>query len=345
LIDSGPNHAPSAERSAECGQVLALCAVFLVVLMGMAAAAIDVGSWYLARRQVQSAADSAALAGASQLAVSWSSAASTAAANYATNGKSGDSVTYQNTTTLASGDTVKVTAHRTAPGFFSRIFGIHSMNLTATASATIKSYSKITSTGQVMPWAVMKDSWQLGSQYSLYTDNTSPNNGAVNLPVKDSSGTCSTTTGASDYNNAIVGPPTGLAACDVYVNEVLTVKSGQNTGPTKQGIDSRITSWDPISSIVQFTSGGNAVILKPDSKQLVILPVVSDMSGGTTWPGGGGQVKIIGFAFFVLTSPGYANGGKTVLGTFVGLQLTNTGWDTGAFDPHANTAFTVELTN
>src|SRR6185503_13654656 len=191
LIDSGPNHAPSAERSAECGQVLALCAVFLVVLMGMAAAAIDVGSWYLARRQVQSAADSAALAGASQLAVSWSSAASTAAANYATNGKSGDSVTYQNTTTLASGDTVKVTAHRTAPGFFSRIFGIHSMNLTATASATIKSYSKITSTGQVMPWAVMKDSWQLGSQYSLYTDNTSPNNGAVNLPVKDSSGTCS----------------------------------------------------------------------------------------------------------------------------------------------------------
>jgi len=44
LIDSGPNHAPSAERSAECGQVLALCAVFLVVLMGMAAAAIDVGS-------------------------------------------------------------------------------------------------------------------------------------------------------------------------------------------------------------------------------------------------------------------------------------------------------------
>ena len=53
LIDSGPNHAPSAERSAECGQVLALCAVFLVVLMGMAAAAIDVGSWYLARRQVQ----------------------------------------------------------------------------------------------------------------------------------------------------------------------------------------------------------------------------------------------------------------------------------------------------
>jgi len=77
LIDSGPNHAPSAERSAECGQVLALCAVFLVVLMGMAAAAIDVGSWYLARRQVQSAADSAALAGASQLAVSWSSAAST----------------------------------------------------------------------------------------------------------------------------------------------------------------------------------------------------------------------------------------------------------------------------
>jgi len=35
----------------------------------------------------------------------------------------------------------------------------------------------------------MKASWTLGSQYSIYTDGTSPNNGALSLPVK-SGATC-----------------------------------------------------------------------------------------------------------------------------------------------------------
>jgi hypothetical protein len=177
-------------------------------------------------------------------------------------------------------------------------------------------------------------------------DNSTPNNGALALPVKDSSGNCQSTTGANDYNNAILGPSAGgTSACDVSVGEVVPVKTGQNTGPTKQGIDGRITSWDPLSAIVQFTANGQAVILKPNSLQLVLLPVVTDMAGGTTWPSGSGNVKVVGFAYFVLTQPGYTNGGKTVLGTFVGLQTTNSSWTTGAWVPGANTAYTVALTS
>jgi hypothetical protein len=191
----------------------------------------------------------------------------------------------------------------------------------------------------------MRASWVLGQQYTLYTDNSSPNNGALALPIKDGSGTCQPTTGASDYKNAILGPAAGgNSACDVYVGETIPVKSGQNTGPTSQGIDNRITTWDPLSAIVQFTANGQATILKPSSPQLVILPVVTDTAGGTTWPGGGGSVKVVGFAYFVLTQPGYANGGKTVLGTFVGIQAHDDSWTTGAWVPGASTAYTVELT-
>jgi Flp pilus assembly protein TadG len=337
-------HGP--KRAVDGGQVVALAVLWMVVLLGMGAVAIDVGSWYLAKRQVQASVDAAALAGAGQLPAGWSTAQTAAAATFATNGKPGDTAITENTTTLASNDTVKVSGVRFSPSYFANVFGIDSATIRATASATVKSYSKISSTGQVMPWAIMRASWALGSQYSIYTDNTSSNNGALSLPLNDSSGNCDTsTTGGDDYRQSITGPGAGgSAVCDVSVGEILSVKSGQNTGPTKQGIDSRIASWDPLSAIVQITGNGNAVILKPNSPQLVILPVVESLSGGTTWPGGAGQVRVVGFACFVLTQPGYADGGKSVLGTFVGLQLTDTGWTTGGFDPTKNTAYTIELT-
>jgi hypothetical protein len=75
----------------------------------------------------------------------------------------------------------------------------------------------------------------------------------------------------------------------------------------------------------------------------VILPIIEDMSGGTTFPSGGGQIRIVGFAFFIIT--GYSNGGKTVTGTVVTAQTVNDQWKTGAWDGSKNTAYTIELTN
>ena len=51
------------------GQATVLTLVFLVVLLGMAALVLDIGSWYRADRATQSAADAAALAGAQALPV------------------------------------------------------------------------------------------------------------------------------------------------------------------------------------------------------------------------------------------------------------------------------------
>ncbi|MDX6521173.1 MAG: hypothetical protein QOJ31_1732 [Gaiellales bacterium] len=340
MIRRSAHHPSLSER----GQSLVLITVFMMSLLGMAALAIDAGSWYQTKRSVQASADSAALAGASQLPAGWTPAQTAAQTEYANNGQASDTVTYQNTTNLASNDTVTVTATRSSTSFFARLFGFTSANITATASATIESYTTVQSTGQVMPWGIMKASWTLGSSYSIYTDGTSPNNGALSLNVKSGT-TCSGTSGGSDYKNTING---STIPCDIAVGDLENVKTGQNTGPTSQGIDGRVcsTCWKTLSQIVQFTSGGQATILLPSSPQLLLLPVVENLNGSTTWPSGSGQVRVIGFAWFVLTpQPGYTNGGKTVLGTFVGLSGPQNGWASGAYNSQASTATTVLLTS
>jgi Flp pilus assembly protein TadG len=330
-------------RAAEQGQTLVLTTLMMMGLLGAAGLVIDLGGLYQARRSVQAAADAAALAGASQLPAGWSYAHNAAAANYAKNGKAADSVAYQNVTDGSANDSILITATRTSPTYFIKLFGFSSANITVSARATVKSITSVISTGQVMPWGVMQDSWTLGSQYSIYTDNSSPNNGALSLDVHNQNNpNCTGTSGASDYRNTIAG---SLVACQIRIGDLEPVKTGQNTGPTAQGINQRITTWEPVSAIVQFTANGQAEILKPQSPQLVLLPVVLNANGSKLWPQGGGNVRVVGFAYFVLEEPGYTNGGKTVLGIFAGLQgPPNTTWETGAWNPQTGTASTIQLT-
>ena len=107
--------------------------MFLVVLLGMAAAVIDVGSWYRADRALQSSVDAAALAAAQALPDDPGDA-SVLAAEYA--GKNGGGLdTVSLTTAVVDNDTVVVTGKRSAPGFFSKIFDIDSVEVHARAVA------------------------------------------------------------------------------------------------------------------------------------------------------------------------------------------------------------------
>jgi len=88
------------------GQATVLTLVFLVVLLGMAALVLDIGSWYRADRATQSTADAAALAGAQALPSSPTNA-NTLSLQYVTkNGGGSPSVTFS--TKYLTNDTVKV---------------------------------------------------------------------------------------------------------------------------------------------------------------------------------------------------------------------------------------------
>jgi len=108
------------ERHGERGQVLILVAVALLVLLAFAALAVDVGHLYGERRQMQNAADAAALAGARVLCENWASAATrealaeTTAIDYA---ERNGATTVTVTTPFSPTNVVSVTAATTSTSF------------------------------------------------------------------------------------------------------------------------------------------------------------------------------------------------------------------------------------
>ncbi len=113
------------------GQSTVFTVLFLTVLLGMAAAVLDVGSWYRAHRAAQATADASALAGAQALPIN-PGQAQLQALDYAD--KNGGGVTPPGVT-FPTNDTIRVHVDRTAPGFFAGIFGINSVDVRAAATA------------------------------------------------------------------------------------------------------------------------------------------------------------------------------------------------------------------
>lgn len=117
----------------ENGAILVIFAGCLVLFLGLAAMAIDVGSFYQAQRQAQAAADAGALA-ASQDLPNNTTGAGNDGRTYALQNYPGSTVTV---TAPYNGNTnqVKVTVDASTPSFFGRIFNVISENVSATAVA------------------------------------------------------------------------------------------------------------------------------------------------------------------------------------------------------------------
>ena len=143
-------HGRAANRS---GQVLVLVVIALVALIGFAALAIDVGHAYTQRRQLQNAADAAALAGARLVCSSGSDASIwTEVQNYVnsnSNHLSAITVTAYYTTasgahtggTLPNGSVpsdatgVEVSTRSTTPAYFGRVVGFAAFQPAAVGAA------------------------------------------------------------------------------------------------------------------------------------------------------------------------------------------------------------------
>jgi Flp pilus assembly protein TadG len=124
-------------RKNERGQAVVLTVFSLIVLLGMSALVVDVGSWFRTKRRLQSTADAAALAGVQELPKDPSLARSVAL-TYAD--KNGGDVLSANVTVMSTfnaNDTLKVKAARTDAGFFSKVLGIDSADISAQAKARV----------------------------------------------------------------------------------------------------------------------------------------------------------------------------------------------------------------
>jgi len=329
--------------------VLGLCGVFLLVLMGFAAMAVDVGSWYAEKRKLQSAADASALAGASNLPAGFTIAQSTASNYFSKNKDPGDAVVVTNTTTFANHDSVHVVATGTAQSFFAKVFGKSFVNLRTQATASVRTVTSYVSTGDVMPLVVMKDSYVPGTTYTIYGDGSSSNNGAVSLDVV-SGNTCPQTHGGADWADTASGDE---IACALSVNDTVETKPGLTGGKISTGINERLPgAWKTFNQLVTPIGNGQYDVIDATSKQIVIIPVVTQTGGSTIWPQGNTSVKIVGFATFVITGCGTPShlgpcdnqDAKQLNGTFVNLIDATTVGNTGAWNPGSGTLTHVQLT-
>jgi Flp pilus assembly protein TadG len=117
------------------GQATVMTLVFLVVLLGMAALVLDIGSWYRADRGTQSTADAAALAGAQALPYDLNSARGLAVQYADKNGGGLSQSDISITSTVGTNDTISVKLQRPAPGVFTKLFGVNSVTVGSKATA------------------------------------------------------------------------------------------------------------------------------------------------------------------------------------------------------------------
>jgi hypothetical protein len=124
-----------SKNEREAGQATVITVLFMTVLIAMAAAVLDIGSWYRADRALQATVDAAALAGAQALPENPVQAELLALEYAEKNGGEVDVTEIALSSTNFGVDTITVDAEAPAPGFFARIFGIESVTVGARAQA------------------------------------------------------------------------------------------------------------------------------------------------------------------------------------------------------------------
>jgi Flp pilus assembly protein TadG len=135
----------------EKGSVLLMCALAMPVLIGLAGLALDAGTMYVERRNMQTAADAGALGGASeiyrqQFSLVTSSAQAATTANGFTDGTNGVTVTVNRP--QASGyytgnlEYVEVLINQPSPTYFRRFLGTRPWTVPARAVAGVGANGK-----------------------------------------------------------------------------------------------------------------------------------------------------------------------------------------------------------
>jgi secretion/DNA translocation related TadE-like protein len=293
----------NARAKNQRGQATVLSLVFMVVLLGMAALVLDIGSWYRADRATQSTADAAALAGAQALPDSTGDASNLASSYASKNGAGLQSVTFSNS--LGPNDTITVRVQKPATGVFTKLFGVNSINVGSKASART---ALVSQAKYVAPIAVK---------------NTHP------MLIGCGGGPCF----GSSYETQIPVDKTGAPGAFALVN-LLNEPSGTSGASVLadwilRGFQGYLKIGQYFSDPgVKFNSNAiqDALGTRLTANPVLLFPVYDTLTGG----GSNAEYHIIGWAAFHVDSFDKGGNDGHVTGYFVnviwtGLQATSGG--------------------
>jgi Putative Flp pilus-assembly TadE/G-like len=253
------------KRQRESGQALVAATFGLVVLLGAAGLAIDVGYLRYQRRLQQSAADSAALAGAAESAAgnATSAAKGDSSLNGFTDGVNNVTVTVDPAFPFGARTGVQVQVSAVHPTFFMRIFGVNTASVSTVAVALLSGTKNCVYALNVFGLALINSGTVAASGCGVVDNSDLLNTGAINANSVSVHGIAS---GSLTIPAAILGivqagdplfgltpPAVGGGGCT----------DGTITGTTGAAPPSNPPALDP-GNYCSITVTGNAnVILNP----------------------------------------------------------------------------------
>ena len=342
-------------RREEGGQVVAIVAVGIVALIGMAAFTIDVGSWYQVSRQAQSAADAGATAAADDLpgSASQASADATTYVNKNISGATTAAVTPYN----GDASQVRVTVTKSAPTFFAKIFGLNSVTVTESAvakhvagGAKYAIFTKNTNCSSGIGWSAtgvtiaggVHSNSSLGVSGGSNTFGPTNYKGPNNCSFSDSGGSNSyngAATPTTDTTNepwpepwptsAAQIPSYGITCTDNAASFTWTSNPGPQSGHTYcatssisikgSGYNCTCTFIAPTVSIT-----GASETLRPNFSDLLI-----DAYGTSTWKLSGNNDNITGTIFVPNATFNVSGSANSLYNVFLegdNCTMTGSGW-------------------
>jgi len=294
----------------ERGQVVIIVALLIVSLVGMTALVVDVGSIYEERRQTQTVADAAALAGAQDLPEYPEQAIQTAIVYADLNGVAISEDNIQISETYVPYDTITVTPTDVdVPLFFAKVLNVNSVTVNATATATAN--GPLSMSG-LMPWTVPLEDY--------------PGGLVSGTPYDMKVGPDSNETPGFFQAMRFDGPPYGawqykdniINGCEeeIFIDQWYPVEPGNMAGPTKQKVDERI-GGDTCSfeDVVKLKDGIYSGI-DGDCPRIVYVPLIESRPENPS-----DDVKIVKFAVFFIEDIDLEGHGATAKATVTGKFL------------------------
>lgn len=288
----------------EAGQAAVLTVAFLTVLLGMTALAVDVGSWFHDKRDLQAVVDSAALAGAQALPDDPAQARVLAVDYGSRNGVTIPAGAIDFSSHTVANDTINVHLDRAAPGFFSKVFGIGSVDVGAQASARS---DNVNAAKYVAPIVV-------NYKHPMLQCSPPPCNGATTITLAD-----------------LHKPGSGDAAGSFGLIDLAGGNGSVGSGTLGDWITNGFNAFLPIGNYNAVTSA------KFNSSQIkgsldarmgdeLLFPVYKTITG----PGNNAVYQIIGFVGFRLTGYDISGNPATLYGSFTrviwqGIQVSTAG--------------------
>jgi Flp pilus assembly protein TadG len=304
----------------DSGQAMLFVVFAILGLVGMTSLVIDGGSWFRTQRQVQTAADAAALAGAQDLPVE--ATASATAVDYAGRNFTGiaaPTVTFPTTSPCVAHSCIDVVARRPVSGIF-----LPALNATARAHARAM-VSVPSALNNVAPIAIKNTAACAVTNPDCFGQTVTVNFnesqittstiGLINVKCNSDSATVCDggQTGGSELKDEIECTPCWSGT--LPANKWYGVKTGETVGPVKQGLQDAA-----------------------DRRQVLLFPVFDQVDPG------GRAFHVIGWAAFVIDTNGVTWGSQNrqLKGHFVTFIAT----DLAAGDPLSGaTDFGVHVVN